>query len=220
MASLRRTRTHLRDRYPRAWWYRAAAFADLGGRFVWLAQLMPPSAFGSHVHSYIPDYLTPILALAELARRCVWGFFRLENEHISNAFQHRREGQFVPSHLRSARPRKNPKRILSVVETAAIACVVVGLVSRMTLLAEDADAAKHGLRRGAVPHNATLRPWPDATGARSDDDASSPEHSDDAVVVSGSDDDTVVHTHHHHRADDSDDSDDPAVADDAADDAT
>mmetsp|Transcript_21634 Transcript_21634/g.66499 ORF Transcript_21634/g.66499 Transcript_21634/m.66499 type:complete len:550 (+) Transcript_21634:1357-3006(+) len=206
--------------YPRAWWYRAAAFADLGGRFVWLAQLMPPSAFGSHVHSYIPDYLTPILALAELARRCVWGFFRLENEHISNAFQHRREGQFVPSHLRSARPRKNPKRILSVVETAAIACVVVGLVSRMTLLAEDADAAKHGLRRGAVPHNATLRPWPAAPGARSDDDASSPEHSDDAVVVSGSDDDTVVHTHHHHRADDSDDSDDPAVADDAADDAT
>ena len=71
--------------YPKVWWYRGAAVLDLFGRFVWLATVVPPNAFGSHLTSYIPDYLTPILALAELARRCVWGFFRLEHEHLSNA---------------------------------------------------------------------------------------------------------------------------------------
>ena len=62
-----------------------------------------PARFGSHLTSYIPDYLTPILALAELARRCVWGFFRLEHEHLSNAFQHRREGQFAATASADAR---------------------------------------------------------------------------------------------------------------------
>ena len=114
--------------YPKVWWYRGAAVLDLFGRFVWLATVVPPNAFGSHLTSYIPDYLTPILALAELARRCVWGFFRLEHEHLSNAFQHRREGQFVPSHLRTLRPRKAPKRVLSVVETGFIAALVIACV--------------------------------------------------------------------------------------------
>ena len=136
--------------YPKVWWYRGAAVLDLFGRFVWLATVVPPNAFGSHLTSYIPDYLTPILALAELARRCVWGFFRLEHEHLSNAFQHRREGQFVPSHLRTLRPRKAPKRVLSVVETGFIAALVIALVSRMTILAHDSDKLAH--LNGTVTH--------------------------------------------------------------------
>mmetsp|Transcript_4009 Transcript_4009/g.11816 ORF Transcript_4009/g.11816 Transcript_4009/m.11816 type:complete len:894 (-) Transcript_4009:27-2708(-) len=171
--------------YPRAWWYRLAAVADFFGRFVWLATLVPPNAFGATVHSYIPDYLTPILALAELARRCVWGFFRLENEHISNAFAHRREGQYVPSHLRRAPVRKAPKRVLSVVETVAIAALVVALLSRMTILAEDADIAAR--QSAAARANHTRSHW-----SRVHDDRAKGSRDDH-------DDDTVVSHHFHHK---------------------
>ena len=177
--------------YPKVWWYRGAAVLDLFGRFVWLATVVPPNAFGSHLTSYIPDYLTPILALAELARRCVWGFFRLEHEHLSNAFQHRREGQFVPSHLRTLRPRKAPKRVLSVVETGFIAALVIALVSRMTILAHDSDKLAH--LNGTSP----IHVYPEANH-------SLPEVDDDL---------TVAHHHHHTRNDGV--ADDDAIDDDA-----
>ena len=138
--------------YPKVWWYRGAAVLDLFGRVVWLATVVPPNAFGSHLTSYIPDYLTPILALAELARRCVWGFFRLEHEHLSNAFQHRREGQFVPSHLRTLRPRKAPKRVLSVVETGFIAALVIACV--------EINVTAPSRRRHDVDATRFLESWP------------------------------------------------------------
>ncbi|KAH8052323.1 thromboxane A2 receptor binding protein [Aureococcus anophagefferens] len=181
--------------YPRSSWYRFAAAFDVFGRFVWLATLVPPTAFGSSIHEFLPDYLTPVLALAELARRCVWGFFRLENEHISNAFMHRREGNSVPSHLRRA-PKKEPnKRALSIVEAVAIAVLVITLLTRMTLAKRDAEYHLHHdhAPNDGVP-NATLAP-------RAADD-------DDALRVY---DDAAVH-HHHHSAtagvsfDDDDDS--------------
>ena len=179
--------------YPKVWWYRGAAVLDLFGRFVWLATVVPPNAFGSHLTSYIPDYLTPILALAELARRCVWGFFRLEHEHLSNAFQHRREGQFVPSHLRTLRPRKAPKRVLSVVETGFIAALVIALVSRMTILAHDSDKLAH--LNGTVAHVV----YPDTNTS---------------LPIDVDDDLTVAHHHHHHTHND-DVADDDAIDDDA-----
>lgn len=196
-SGLEKRRWHILSRqtrmYPKKWWYRGAAVLDLFGRFVWLATLVPPNAFGSRFHSYIPDYLTPILALAELARRCVWGFFRLENEHLSNAFQHRREGQFVPSHLRTLRPRKAPKRVLSVVETGFIAALVIALVSRMTILAHDSDRLAH-LGNATAPRaypNHTVNPLHDM------------------------DDDTfVAHHHHHHKHKIHADDDDVAESDD------
>ena len=193
----RKKRWHILSRqtrmYPKVWWYRGAAVLDLFGRFVWLATVVPPNAFGSHLTSYIPDYLTPILALAELARRCVWGFFRLEHEHLSNAFQHRREGQFVPSHLRTLRPRKAPKRVLSVVETGFIAALVIALVSRMTILAHDSDKLAH--LNGTSP----IHVYPEAN------------HS---LPIDVDDDLTVAHHHHHHTHND-DVADDDAIDDDA-----
>ena len=86
--------------FPVDWWYKAAVLGDVFGRFVWLATVLPPSAESQRLDKIIPDYLVPLLALAELCRRCVWGFFRLEYEHVSNAFGNRREQQFVPSHFR------------------------------------------------------------------------------------------------------------------------
>ena len=195
----RKKRWHILSRqtrmYPKVWWYRGAAVLDLFGRFVWLATVVPPNAFGSHLTSYIPDYLTPILALAELARRCVWGFFRLEHEHLSNAFQHRREGQFVPSHLRTLRPRKAPKRVLSVVETGFIAALVIALVSRMTILAHDSDKLAH--LNGTVAHVV----YPDTNTS---------------LPIDVDDDLTVAHHHHHHTHND-DVADDDAIDDDAPD---
>ena len=194
--------------YPRSSWYRFAAAFDVFGRFVWLATLVPPTAFGSSIHEFLPDYLTPVLALAELARRCVWGFFRLENEHISNAFMHRREGNSVPSHLRRA-PKKEPnKRALSIVEAVAIALLVITLLTRMTLAKKDAEYHLHHdhAPNDGVP-NATLAP-------RAADD-------DDALRVY---DDAAVHHHHHsgHHSgvsfDDDDDSVPKAVAFDDDDD--
>lgn len=158
--------------------YRAAAALDVFGRFVWLATVVPPNAFGSSISAILPDYLTPVLALAELARRCVWGFFRLENEHISNAFMHRREGAFVPSHLRRVRRADAPKRALSLVEVVAIAALVVALLARMTVLGQ--VAALPWARRGDATANAT------ATAAN-------------ATLVY---DDDRTHTHHHHHVED------------------
>ena len=159
--------------------------------------LVPPTAFGSSIHEFLPDYLTPVLALAELARRCVWGFFRLENEHISNAFMHRREGNSVPSHLRRA-PKKEPnKRALSIVEAVAIALLVITLLTRMTLAKKDAEYHLHHdhAPNDGVP-NATLAP-------RAADD-------DDALRVY---DDAAVHHHHHsgHHSGVSFDDDDDSV---------
>ena len=161
---------------------------DVLGRFVWLATLVPPNAFGSSLHAVLPDYLTPVLALAELTRRCVWGFFRLEHEHISNAFMHRREGNFVPSHLRRAPKREPVKRVLSIFEAVAIAALVVALLARMTL-AQRAGVLGRGdanLANATAPPEAP--PW-NATGAPpSADDDDGPGRYDDAPS----------HHHHHH----------------------
>ena len=56
----------------------------------------------------------------------------------------------MPSHLRTLRPRKAPKRVLSVVETGFIAALVIALVSRMTILAHDSDKLAH--LNGTVTH--------------------------------------------------------------------
>ena len=111
--------------YPAAWWYRCAAAADSVGRFVWLAQILPPSDTSRRIDAIVPDFFVPLLALAELARRSAWSCFRLEHEHVSNAFGHRSEQQFVPSHFRRRAVSQAPKRVQSGVE----ALLIVGLVS-------------------------------------------------------------------------------------------
>ena len=96
----------------------------------------------------------------------------------------------MPSHLRTLRPRKAPKRVLSVVETGFIAALVIALVSRMTILAHDSDKLAH--LNGTSP----IHVYPEAN------------HS---LPIDVDDDLTVAHHHHHHVPDDDDD----AIDDDA-----
>ena len=125
------------------------------GRFVWLAQILPPSDTSRRIDAIVPDFFVPLLALAELARRSAWSCFRLEHEHVSNAFGHRSEQQFVPSHFRRRAVSQAPKRLQSGVE----ALLIVGLVS--LLLAKIATSST------AVGHarESLHRPSPEPTRA-------------------------------------------------------
>ena len=100
----------------------------------------------------------------------------------------------MPSHLRTLRPRKAPKRVLSVVETGFIAALVIALVSRMTILAHDSDKLAH--LNGTSPVHSV---YPEAN------------HS---LPLDVDDDLTVAHHHHHHTHND-DVADDDAIDDDA-----
>ena len=119
--------------FPRRWWYLAAAAADSLGRFVWLATILPPSATSQRIEEVVPDYFVPLLALAELARRCVWSFFRLEHEHVCNAFGNRREHQFVPSHFRRRAVSAAPKRVQSTLEVIFVVALVCFLLGKIAL---------------------------------------------------------------------------------------
>ena len=124
--------------YP-MWYYPAAVIIDIPGRFAWLSQLMPPTGYAQQLEKIMPEYFVPILALFELLRRCIWGFFRLEQEHVDNAFQHRKEYQFVPAHFtrRAAQheihERQKKRRCQSFLEAFFICALVVALLVVMTL---------------------------------------------------------------------------------------
>jgi hypothetical protein len=62
---------------------------------MWVLTLVPPSSGAAFA---VPEYLTALSMMLELFRRTIWGFFRLENEHRSNASSYRRVG-FVPLHF-------------------------------------------------------------------------------------------------------------------------
>ena len=100
----------------------------------------------------------------------------------------------MPSHLRTLRPRKAPKRVLSVVETGFIAALVIALVSRMTILAHDSDKLAH--LNGTSPVHSV---YPDTNKS---------------LPIDVDDDLTVAHHHHHHTHND-DVADDDAIDDDA-----
>jgi hypothetical protein len=60
-------------------WYRAAVAADALLRLTWVATLTPAGGPGGAAA------LATALAALEVSRRCLWSFFRIENEHIANA---------------------------------------------------------------------------------------------------------------------------------------
>jgi xenotropic and polytropic retrovirus receptor 1 len=81
--------------YPRKYYYFCTIALDLVLRFMWVLTLVPPSSGAAFA---VPEYLTALSMMLELFRRTVWGFFRLENEHRSNASGYRRV-DFVPLHF-------------------------------------------------------------------------------------------------------------------------
>lgn len=81
--------------YPKKGFYYAVIGVDLVLRFAWVLTLIPP---GTGAKFALPPYLAAVSMILELARRTLWGFLRLENEHRSNAQGYRRVG-FVPLHF-------------------------------------------------------------------------------------------------------------------------
>jgi hypothetical protein len=62
--------------------YTVIAIANLGLRFCWALTLIPEG--GSEAwQKTLQVRLSPWLAGAEICRRCVWAFLRLENEHLA-----------------------------------------------------------------------------------------------------------------------------------------
>lgn len=118
--------------YPADWWYQLAVLVDAGGRFVWLATLVPPWGFAKRLDDYVPEWLVQLLAITELARRCLWSLFRLEYEHCDNAFHNRPKGAPVPVHFKLPKPPQRPgSRIQTTLETAAVAALVLTLLVRI-----------------------------------------------------------------------------------------
>ncbi|KJE90574.1 xenotropic and polytropic murine leukemia virus receptor xpr1 [Capsaspora owczarzaki ATCC 30864] len=66
--------------------YYLAMFFDLVLRLFWTFTLAPQHAFEGVLSSQI---FVSFLAFMEVARRCMWNLFRIENEHVSNCGQSR-----------------------------------------------------------------------------------------------------------------------------------
>jgi len=95
---------------------------------MWVLTLVPPS---SGAKFEVPSYLTAVTMMLELFRRTAWGFFRLENEHRSNAAGFRRVG-FVPLHFHTGHQHgykdKKEKSGASVLREVVIIAMAVGAV--------------------------------------------------------------------------------------------
>jgi hypothetical protein len=64
------------------WKYTAAEVLDLILRLSWTLSLTLHLL--EHKVGDVGDTVTIVLAIAEVFRRCLWNFFRLENEHLNN----------------------------------------------------------------------------------------------------------------------------------------
>ena len=83
--------------YTRKSMYYTAIVADLFLRFLWMSTLIPPNSSKFFNASILP-YIGPFTMIAELLRRTMWSFFRLENEHLRNTQGFRRV-DFIPLHF-------------------------------------------------------------------------------------------------------------------------
>ena len=77
------------SRVPPVWLpqvYYAAVVVDLLLRFNWLYSLIPPGHNPlPFIHSStLPVVITTNVIVCEFLRRTMWGFFRVENEHLNN----------------------------------------------------------------------------------------------------------------------------------------
>jgi len=92
--------------YPKRSLYYTAIGLDLFLRFSWLLTLLNPITTRAVLGiSQLPDstvfhVIQTVLQVTEVIRRTMWGFFRLENEHLHNSL-HFRRSNFIPLHFES-----------------------------------------------------------------------------------------------------------------------
>eukprot|EP00656_Telonema_subtile_P004367 TRINITY_DN11984_c0_g1_i3.p1 TRINITY_DN11984_c0_g1~~TRINITY_DN11984_c0_g1_i3.p1 ORF type:complete len:238 (+),score=68.18 TRINITY_DN11984_c0_g1_i3:90-803(+) len=82
-------------------YYWAAILVDIFMRFLWVITLVPhnkKAPFGSDFY----NTLSPFLGMIEILRRTMWGFIRVENEHLNN-FTGYRKVKVVPLDLEDSR---------------------------------------------------------------------------------------------------------------------
>jgi hypothetical protein len=82
----------------RAYYY-LAIVVDFVLRFGWTLTLVPSTA-GIPLSRGFVEYTTPFLAAGEIARRAMWGCFRLENEHIKRTSEHK-DLAYIPLYFES-----------------------------------------------------------------------------------------------------------------------
>lgn len=109
--------------FPKKYVYYLVMVVDLFLRFMWVTTLIPPQ---SGAQFEIPQYLSMVTMAVELARRTIWGFFRLEHEHRHNSQGFRRV-DFVPLHFGTGSSSKDNK-------TEHVGWSVLGEVVFVTLL--------------------------------------------------------------------------------------
>ncbi|GMH72957.1 hypothetical protein TrST_g2521 [Triparma strigata] len=114
--------------FPHQSWYYVAIFVDIFLRFLWVTSLVPPDSGAIFA---FPNYLAALCLGAEILRRTMWGFFRLEQEHRHNTEGYRRV-DFVPLHFNTGHDHKykgkEEKRGFGVLaEVLTVGAVVVGI---------------------------------------------------------------------------------------------
>eukprot|EP00949_MAST-11_sp_MAST-11-sp1_P001997 g1997.t1 len=117
--------------FVQQWVYHAAAVADLLLRFLWSYTLLPEASEKSLLLGK-QGVLSGIAPIAEIFRRCIWGFFRLENEHLNNTAGYRRVTE-IPLHVPLMVYKKKTsgveKRGRIEVAIVAIVVFILGLLS-------------------------------------------------------------------------------------------
>ena len=124
----------LRERrmYRRKSVYYTAIVADLFLRFLWAYTLIPikdQSNFANGISLSLA--VAPFAAIAEICRRSMWSFFRLENEHLHNTSGYRKVNH-IPLHFETPLKQstmdsagKGPRAWHVIAEIALIILIVV-----------------------------------------------------------------------------------------------
>lgn len=115
-----------RQMYPHRGYYYAAVVLDLFLRFLWVYSLIPPAADELSIVSLLVTWITPLSLLLEMVRRTIWGFFRLENEHLRNTEGFRRVS-VVPLHYQKLEDDQAPVGKNVVWEVIGFGVLILGL---------------------------------------------------------------------------------------------
>lgn len=128
-----------RRMFVRRYYYYAAIFADLFLRFLWTTTLIP-SDEQADFSTAVPLSLAvaPFAAVAEIFRRTMWSFFRLENEHLNNTSGYRRVDR-IPLHFDTPKAslnaeEKRAKGRKAIILEIAVVVIIVILVSCIAII--------------------------------------------------------------------------------------
>ena len=117
--------------YTRRYLYFCAIFADFVLRFFWISTIIPATVQNPILkYSQGFAWISSVSPALEILRRTIWGFIRLENEHLNNVAGYRRVTN-IPLHFER---RKEKKRLAKekewykvLLEVIILSVVVLGL---------------------------------------------------------------------------------------------